>query len=650
MMFPLVYTILLSITGPPWVGAKHGTPAERGSHLSRTRLSARSQDVYTQHKVGPKTETEQLFKTIELFQPLTPLKGADIGPYASQQGQQALLHPTRGSRVKFSEESDFKAIPKHSLVHGDGTEQTLSYKCHICRCKCTRLPAAQWYARPNHSYTAEGAWIESHRHRKLSFFLVNFPKVLSIPITRTSEQFFNLKSFRRPVAPALKHRRGKLDADHPPASSSIPMATIHHIQQAQPQDQKLEYVFMMGEDTLEDFDSRKYRCRPFDGTPGRPFEIFCRDFGNAFSRDYIGDSDLTTCMLGLDIGGYLEQNPNTDRSVFGGVPMYQFYNADGTVRAGARQQLMDHTKRKRILFSYLMEHISNSDLREMLTSQAQHDGAKAYQLLHDQCHQEVDDLTLMEHDSQWDNVSLLTVGINEHSISNLITHLHSLNAKRPSNRQKSKDQLVIKVLSCITPDISESLAHTCQEEIAAAPSKRKFWTNNQRDILKLKADLQPLWRIKFNQGAITIPKESGRRATGGGARPDASYVNDSALLAKSTTAPPNNQPQRALLSASQALKSARCYRCQGSGHQANICPTPADHSVTIHDWIAALQSHAGSRTKARSTYSLITRPRAIQSKTQGSPLAPVIMFAGCFTLESNFYIIFQSRNGSRLPR
>eukprot|EP00967_Tisochrysis_lutea_P158872 scaffold326382_cov143-Tisochrysis_lutea.AAC.1 len=60
----------------------------------------------------------------------------------------------------------------------------------------------------------------------------------------------------------------------------------------------------------------------------------------------------------------------------------------------------------------------------------------------------------MAHDTEWDAVSILTVGINEHSIINLITHLHSLNAKRPSDKQKSDDQLVIKLLSCITPDIS----------------------------------------------------------------------------------------------------------------------------------------------------------------------------------------------------
>ena len=61
----------------------------------------------------------------------------------------------------------------------------------------------------------------------------------------------------------------------------------------------------------------------------------------SFSRDYIGDADLTTCMLGLDMEGYIEQDPNTDRSIFGGVLLYQFYNADGSVRAGARQQSIE---------------------------------------------------------------------------------------------------------------------------------------------------------------------------------------------------------------------------------------------------------------------------------------------------------------------
>ena len=121
------------------------------SCLLRTRTGARSQDVYTQHKVGSRTETEQPFMLKELFQPRTPLKGADIGAHALQGARRALPSSARGSRVEFSE-PEFQTILKHSLVHGDGNQESLQFISHV-RIEKSEVPlAAQWVGRPSTVY------------------------------------------------------------------------------------------------------------------------------------------------------------------------------------------------------------------------------------------------------------------------------------------------------------------------------------------------------------------------------------------------------------------------------------------------------------------------------------------------------------------
>ena len=59
-----------------------------------------------------------------------------------------------------------------------------------------------------------------------------------------------------------------------PASSPEPIASNLSKLATHSQHPQQEFAFMMGESNLDDYDSRKYRCRPFDGTPGRPFELF----------------------------------------------------------------------------------------------------------------------------------------------------------------------------------------------------------------------------------------------------------------------------------------------------------------------------------------------------------------------------------------
>eukprot|EP00967_Tisochrysis_lutea_P153652 scaffold303735_cov28-Tisochrysis_lutea.AAC.1 len=118
-------------------------------------------------------------------------------------------------------------------------------------------------------------------------------------------------------------------------------------------------------DVRPDFDAKQYRCAPFDGTPGLSFDLFVRDFCDAFSRDFIGDSDIISCMYvrPQDICGFAEQN-NVDRALFGGAPPTPIFNADGRfIDDSARALHRDHMKRKRVLYSHLIGHITHLELQ-----------------------------------------------------------------------------------------------------------------------------------------------------------------------------------------------------------------------------------------------------------------------------------------------
>jgi len=102
---------------------EHGTPAESGSCLLRTRTVARALKTSTPNTRldQGRIETEQPFHVegvVSATEPLTPLKGADIGPHALQVCKEpdehcALPSSARGGRVEFSE-PDFRTILKHS--------------------------------------------------------------------------------------------------------------------------------------------------------------------------------------------------------------------------------------------------------------------------------------------------------------------------------------------------------------------------------------------------------------------------------------------------------------------------------------------------------------------------------------------------------
>ena len=210
----------------------------------------------------------------------------------------------------------------------------------------------------------------------------------------------------------------------------------------------MNFAFMMhDDDDPSDWDARKYpKSRPFRGTKGTAFENFVRDFGAAMSSEMDDDNDLEETMLGTDTGG-------------------DVYLTNGGTPATNAQQRRRRTRIK-LLYGHLYRHVIDLRLREMMHHQARNDGRAAFQLLVLHCRQEITDLEMFTLDSRWDAVTFdNSVGVSIDTITNVARYLNGLNARRPENKRKNSDQLTLKLLSLITPDVSPTLNLEAQKEI-----------------------------------------------------------------------------------------------------------------------------------------------------------------------------------------
>ena len=117
-------------------------------------------------------------------------------------------------------------------------------------------------------------------------------------------------------------RRIHLRSDHQMAASTctvlrfllVPLGLVSgHLEYVPPVDDG-DTILMMYDSNPNEWDARMYlqvptstykyyKCRPFGGQKGVPFEKWVRDFGAAVSVHADQDSDLEQTMLGEDVGG-----------------------------------------------------------------------------------------------------------------------------------------------------------------------------------------------------------------------------------------------------------------------------------------------------------------------------------------------------------
>lgn len=363
----------------------------------------------------------------------------------------------------------------------------------------------------------------------------------------------------------------------------IPFGLVSgHLEYVPPGDDG-DAIYMMHDSDPNDWDARKYpKARPFGGQKGVPFENFVRDFGAAISAEGDGDSDLEQTMLGEDIGGDVV----LAAAAAAHAAAVAAHTAAGGAAGGAgpapvgptpptAAQRARRATRLRTLYSHLYRHITDLRLREIMHMNHNRDGRAAFQMLEAQCRERISDLEMFKLNAEWENASITkSVGIHADSILSFQRFLNGLNARRPVGDRKDDTELTKKLLGCITPAISPTLANDAHKELRAGPAERRFHVaaTGHRDFVAACQEIDELWRNQFNNNMIT--PAAAQRA---GVRPDGARVigdadDDGAYIvgggAGGTT--------KRVLSFAEMRGQPICWICRGFGHLAEVCPSAKD--------------------------------------------------------------------------
>ena len=160
-------------------------------------------------------------------------------------------------------------------------------------------------------------------------------------------------------------------------------------------------------DLTANYDSRKFPlCAPHDGTKGLAFQRFANDFLIAIAAIDLKDPnetyDLSETLVGIDEGGSVAPPGQAAP-----IPM-------GTSQTAARRR----TKRLKLAFAHLYQHITDLTLRKMLVDEAHNDGETAWQVVQRECDFPVTELELEDMKRNVRALTIIgTVGYHGHSIS-----------------------------------------------------------------------------------------------------------------------------------------------------------------------------------------------------------------------------------------
>ena len=159
-------------------------------------------------------------------------------------------------------------------------------------------------------------------------------------------------------------------------------------------------------DLTANYDSRKFPlCAPHDGTKGLAFQRFANDFLIAIAAIDLKDPnetyDLSETLVGIDEGGSVAPPGQAAP-----IPM-------GTSQTAARRR----TKRLKLAFAHLYQHITDLTLRKMLVDEAHNDGETAWQVVQRECDFPVTELEL---EDMKRNVTYVTQPMNKRQVSRMI--------------------------------------------------------------------------------------------------------------------------------------------------------------------------------------------------------------------------------------
>ncbi len=244
-------------------------------------------------------------------------------------------------------------------------------------------------------------------------------------------------------------------------------------------------------DLTANYDSRKFPlCAPHDGTKGLAFQRFANDFLIAIAAIDLKDPnetyDLSETLVGIDEGGSVAPPGQAAP-----IPM-------GTSQTAARRR----TKRLKLAFAHLYQHITDLTLRKMLVDEAHNDGETAWQIVQRECDFPVTELELEDMKRNVRALTIIgTVGYHGHSISFFRRALTDENSKIPDQTDRIQEHELCLIMLHAIGAASPHLAVFTDEELKAGAGSRKHVypqshpTNaGERSLTAIVNHFEPMWK------------------------------------------------------------------------------------------------------------------------------------------------------------
>jgi len=171
--------------------------------------------------------------------------------------------------------------------------------------------------------------------------------------------------------------------------------------------------FMAGDVT---YDHRRFVCEPFNDDLMTWLQ-FDQDFGIGMLVKYTKDDNeynLAQTLKGTDIGG----RNNT-------VPLALHANLDPAVRQERTQHARWHERRNQTLYTFVVNHVADPNLCQMLINEKPDDGVGAWEMLGAHVYREPDDFALSELETQYSHMNYVTCGSTRRSRRSLISSRRS---------------------------------------------------------------------------------------------------------------------------------------------------------------------------------------------------------------------------------
>ena len=121
---------------------------------------------------------------------------------------------------------------------------------------------------------------------------------------------------------------------------------------------------------------------------------------------------------------------------------------DPAVRQERSQNMRWHTRRNETLFTFVVTHVADPNLRQMLINEKPGDGVGAWEMLRAHVYREPDDFALSELETQWRHMSYVTCGFDKKitAVADFVSALNTFNLKLPLAHRKSLSEIALKVL------------------------------------------------------------------------------------------------------------------------------------------------------------------------------------------------------------